>query len=107
VQLRRENHRWWWRSFFVPGGGAAIGLIIIGITMPDLGPSIHHAPMVVLAAFYGGLLAIACGVLCVYGFVGVVCTLMFNKLLYAFVKEKEELSDSHVSMVEMVSATLI
>jgi hypothetical protein len=105
-QRRRENHRWWWRSSLFPGGGAAIGLKIFAITIPDLGPSIHHAPFVVLAAFYGGILAIACGVLCVYGFVGVMCTLLFNKLLYACVKEtgEEELSDSHVSMVEMVSA---
>lgn len=116
VQLRRENYRWWWRAFWVPGGGAAFGFLIFGFRMMPYSRYQEQtsaaigsaAPVVAKVAWYGWALVVSIGFLCIYGFIGVACTLWFNRAMYyASVgrnREDDEASaDSHEAMVEMVS----
>jgi len=81
-QLCSENYQWWWRAFGNAGSTAIWVFLYSLVYFQQL-----QANSIVTYFLYFGYMGLVClGMFCMMGFVGVACSLWFNKVIFASVK---------------------
>ncbi|CAB9526126.1 Transmembrane 9 superfamily member [Seminavis robusta] len=84
LQLRNGNHEWWWRAF--GNAGSAVGWLFAYSCVYSLQLDIHHLSTHII---YFLTMAMVCfGLFCMLGFVGVMASLVFHKMVFSSVRIK-------------------
>lgn len=81
-QLCSENYHWWWRAFGNAGSTAIWVFLYSLVYFQQL-----EANSLTTYVLYFGYMGLVClGMFCMMGFVGVGCSLWFNKVIFASIK---------------------
>jgi len=81
-QLCSENYHWWWRAFG-NAGSTAIWVFLYSVVYFQ---QLEANTMVTYFLYFGYMGLVCLGMFCMMGFVGVACSLWFNKVIFGSIK---------------------
>jgi transmembrane 9 superfamily protein 2/4 len=81
-QLCSKNYRWWWRSFWT-AGSTALYIFAFGFLYFL---QIQGYSFATLVMYFGYMGLVSLGLFMMWGYIGVISSLWFNKKVYSSIK---------------------